>query len=258
MTGRRALQFLRMMRVALTPRRRLLAARLSNGAIVYGRNRAGYGGRGVYVYRDAIEPELERLDALLPRTGVFIDVGASTGIYALKAAKHWGDAGVVVAIEPFAEVSAVLLQSLHANGFTNLRVRSFCLAGRTEMRTLWLNANRPSLFGLRRRDDAARPLPVLAVSLDDLMRWEDLHRLDYLKIDAEEGEREIIGGGIGTIERHRPLIQAEDGAGILTGDLPDYCAFRAPGSPNVVYLPNGDPRLGVVARIGWKRLDGTA
>ena len=89
--GGRALQILRMMRVALTPRRQLLAARLSNGAIVYGRNRAGYGGRGVYVYRDAIEPELERLDALLPRTGVFIDVGASTGIYALKAAKHLGD-----------------------------------------------------------------------------------------------------------------------------------------------------------------------
>jgi hypothetical protein len=64
-----ATKLVRMIRVALTPRERLLQATLSNGAVVYGRNRRGHGGRGVYVYRDAIEPELEHLEELLGRTG---------------------------------------------------------------------------------------------------------------------------------------------------------------------------------------------
>jgi FkbM family methyltransferase len=252
---------LRMIRVALTPREQLLVTRLSNGAIVYGRNRPGHGGRGVYVYRDAVEPELEHLDALLEPSGVFVDVGASTGIYALKAAKHLGRGGIVVAVEPFPDVCAVLRHSVRANGFDTVRVRSFCVAADTGMRTLWMNGNRPSLFSLAHRRGNAPGLTMLAVALDALLDWEELARLDYLKIDAEGAEREIVAGGARSIARHRPIIQAEDGAGILTGALPDYTAFRAPGSPNVLYFPRGHPRLVVPARLGWRRIgqggDGT-
>jgi hypothetical protein len=49
--------FLREVRVALTPRAWQLRTRLANDAIVSGRNRVGYGGRGVYIFRDALEVE---------------------------------------------------------------------------------------------------------------------------------------------------------------------------------------------------------
>ena len=77
------------MRVALTPRNRLLKAKLSNGAVVYGANRPGFGGRAVYLYRDAVEPEFEHLEGCLDVTGVFFDIGANTGKYAIKAATHY-------------------------------------------------------------------------------------------------------------------------------------------------------------------------
>jgi FkbM family methyltransferase len=227
---------------------------LSNGAVVRGRNRPGYGGRGVYVYRDAIEPELEHLEALLGRTGVFIDVGANTGVYSLKAAKHLGDGGLVLAVEPFPEVLDVLCQNVRLNRFSNVRVRSYCVAGKTAERTLWLNRGRPSFFSLTRRMGAAPGLAVQAVSLDQLVTRENLSGLDYLKIDAEGAEREIVVGGVRSIERYRPIIQAEDGAGILTGELPDYLAFRAHGSPNVLYFPRGHERIVVPQRLGWAHL----
>ena len=200
MTGVGRLQrFLRMVRIAVTPRGRLLETTLSNGAVVRGRNRPGHGGRGIYVYRDAIEPELEHLEELLGRTGVFIDVGANTGVYSLKAAKHFGDGGLVLAIEPFPEVFAVLEQNVLINGFSNVRVRSFCVAGETAPRTLWLNRRRPSYFSLIRRVDDAPGLSVQAVSLDRLVARENLPRLDYLKIDAEGAEREIVVRGHGRV-----------------------------------------------------------
>ena len=91
---------LKKMRAAITPRSWVLESKLSNGAIVVGQNRPGYGGRGIYLYRDAIEPELEHLDRLLPAEGVFIDIGANTGIYTMKAAKHFNNRGLVIAVGP--------------------------------------------------------------------------------------------------------------------------------------------------------------
>ena len=55
------MQILRKIRLALTPRTAFLKTTLSNGVVVYGRNRAGYGGRGLYVFRESIEPEFEHL-----------------------------------------------------------------------------------------------------------------------------------------------------------------------------------------------------
>ena len=51
------MQILRKIRVALTPHTAFLKTTLADGLIIYGRNRAGYGGRGIYVYRESIEPE---------------------------------------------------------------------------------------------------------------------------------------------------------------------------------------------------------
>ena len=248
------MQILRKIRVALTPRTTLLETRLSKGLVVHGRNRAGYGGRGIYVFRESIEPEFEHLDALLGDGGVFVDVGASTGIYSLKAAQHFGAGGVVLALEPFPEVCAVLQRNVDANRFRTVRVRCLCAGAHTGVRTLWLNGERPSLFSIARRLDGARGLSVLTVALDDLLRWEGLDRVDYLKIDAEAAEEEILAGARATIDRCRPIIQMEISVRPFRAALPAYTAFRSNGSPNLVYLPDEHPRIAVPERLGWTRM----
>jgi len=248
------MRLLRKLRVALTARDRLLKTTLPSGAVVFGRNQRGYGGRGIYVFRDAIEAELAHLGAFLEPADVFVDVGASTGIYALEAAMLVGTRGVVLAVEPFPEVYATLYHSIRANGFTQVRPRSVCLGSRIEPRTLWLNFGRPSLFSTMERAGDAPGLPVLAVSLDDLLRWEGLDQVAYVKIDAEGAEEEILTGAADTIARCRPIVQIEVSVRRFRPKLPDYAGFQAAGSPNVVYLPNDHPKLGVPARLGWPRL----
>lgn len=251
------MQILRKIRVALTPRSGLLKTKLSNGLIVYGRNRTGYGGRGIYVLRESIEPEFEHLEALLGNEGVFVDVGASTGIYALKAAKHFGSASVVLALEPFPEVCALLQRNVQANRLSTVRVRCLCAGAHTGVRTLWLNDERPSYFSLAERRDDARGLSVLTVALDDLLPWEGLDRVDYLKIDVEGAEEEILAGARRTIQHCRPIIQAEINIRRFVARLPAYTVFQASASPNLVYIPDEHPKIEVPERLGWRRLKGS-
>jgi FkbM family methyltransferase len=245
---------MRMIHVAITPRGWLLKSRLSNGAIVYGQNRAGFGGRGVYIYRDAVEPELQHLDRFLDASGVFVDVGASTGIYTLKAARHFGPQGVVVAIEPFPEVLAVLQHSVRANGFSNVRLRNLCLGDCTGARTLWMNFGKPNSFGLVKRDQNASSFSALTVALDDLFGWEGLDALNYLKLDVEGAEREVLLGARQMIEKHRPIIQMEVTIEDVPIQLLDYTAFRAPGSANKVCIPAEHPTIAVPKQLGWAQL----
>lgn len=246
---------MRKVRVALTPRHWLLKAKLANGAFVYGANREGFGGRGIYIFRESIETEFQHLELFLDTSGVFVDIGANTGIYTIKAAKHFAqDGGIVLAIEPFPDVLATLFHSIEANSFTNVRLRNFCAGDRTGSATLWRNFNKPHSFSLIKRDEKASRFSTLTVALDDLFPWEGLKRLDYLKIDAEGAEQQILSGARRTIEEYRPIIQLEVIVDEAPVGLADYSVFQAPGSPNKVYIPNENARIKLPTQLGWIQL----
>ncbi len=234
-----------------------MKTRLANGAFVFGQNRAGFGGRGIFVFRDSIEPEFQHLEEFLEPSGVFVDIGANTGIYTIKAAQHYSkNNGVVLAIEPVLDVLNVLNHSIQVNGFTNVRLRNFCVGDRTEPGTLWRNFKKPNLFSLVQRDEQAACLPTLVVALDDLMIWEGLDRLDYLKIDVEGAEQQVLLGAKKTIEKYRPIIQMEVSIHDVSADLLRYSVFQAPESPNKVYIPDEHPKIDLPQRLGWVEVSG--
>jgi FkbM family methyltransferase len=237
-------------RLVLTPRSVLLRTRLENGAVIAGYNRAGYGGRGIYLYGDSIEPELASLECFLRPGFVFVDIGANVGVYALKAAKELGEAGLVVAVEPFLDTACRLLGNVRSNGCRNVRVRNVSIGRNTQEAKLYLNKGKPHSFGLLPVGDA-ESISVLSVSLDDLSRWESLERLDYLKIDAEGAEAAILEGGLETIARFRPVVQVEITKGNSSLSA-NYRRFCAPQSPNHVFIPaENSEAIETAAALGW-------
>lgn len=243
---------LRQLRVALTPRNGMLKAKLANGAVVYGRNRAGFGGRAVYVYGDRYEPEFQHLDQFLDDTGVFIEVGANTGKHSIKVAKHYGGDGVVIAIEPNLEVLSILHRSVRANGFDNVRLRSFCVGDRKSSDLMWMNNRMPVMFALTKNDDEAEAFSTLTLTLDELFAWEDLDRLDFLKICAEGWEGQVLAGARETITKHRPILQVEDLLADPRVEHSDYTCFKAgSGSISKFWIPNEHPKLDVAKQLGW-------
>ncbi len=246
---------MRKIRVALTPRWMMLKTKLSNGAFICGKNLAGFGGRGIYIFRDSIEPEFEHLEKFLDTTGVFIDVGANSGMYTLKAAKHYSnDKGIVLAIEPFHEMISTLFHNVKLNNLTNIRIRNFCAGSHTGSSTLWLNFNKPNTFSLNKLDENAAPFSSLTVALDDLFEWEKLERLDYIKIDVEGSEKDVLKGSEKIIQKYRPIIQVEVIANDVSVELPDYSIFKAPQSLNKIYIPNESNKINIPEQLGWEEI----
>jgi FkbM family methyltransferase len=248
--------FIRKVRVALTPRNWLLQTRLAGGAVVSGRNRPGYGGRGVYVFRDALEPEFEHLEKFLVPGGVLVDIGGNTGIYTVKAAQFFRhhDGGTVVTYEPLPEMLAELQRNLHINRFDNVRLRSFCLGEQAGTAEFWINFNRPASSGLVNRDPAATRISTLVLRLDDVFPLEHLNRLDYVKIDVEGAEAQVLAGAAETFKKFRPVIQLETGHFDAPLNLPDYSAYQSPGGPNKVCIPNENPRVETARQLGWRKI----
>ena len=242
--------FLRKVRVALTPRNWLLRTRLANGALVAGYNRAGWGGRGIYIFRDALEPELASLSHLLKPGYVFIDVGANVGVFSMKAAKQVGDSGIVIAVEPFMESARQLSRNVSMNRFRNCRVRNFCVGRTTGQMKFYLNRNKPNSFSLVQNSEA-ESISVLSVSLNDLCAWEGIGRLDYLKIDAEGAEDMILEGGTEAIARFRPIIQVEVTQAVSR--LPrGYCRFSVSKGVNNIFAPaERADAISTLRTLGW-------
>jgi FkbM family methyltransferase len=245
---------MRKLRVAITPREWLLKTTLSDGIVIYGKNRAGFGGRGIYIYRDSIEPEFQHLEEFLDSNSVFVDVGANVGIYTLKAAKYLDKGGIVLALEPFPDILSTLYHNIQANRFTNVRLRNFCAGKDTGHSMLWMNSNKPNSFSLVKIDKEASSLSTLTVSLDELFGWEGLERLDYLKIDAEGAEQQILVGATKILEKHRPIIQLEVTINEVLPFLIEYSIFQAPGSPNKIYIPNESTKIHLPKKLGWEQI----
>jgi FkbM family methyltransferase len=242
--------FLRKVRVALSPRNWLLQTRLDNGALVAGYNRSGWGGRGIYIFRDALEPELLSLKHFLKPGSVFIDIGANVGVFTVKAAKEVGESGIVIAVEPFMESACQLSRNVNLNGFRNCRVRNFCAGKVTGQVKFYKNQNTPNRFSLIGQS-GADSLSILCVSLNDICAWEGITRLDYLKIDAEGAEDLILEGGAEVIGRFRPIIQVE--VNKRDSNLPQgYSRFSVPRGINNLFIPSErTDAIETAKMLGW-------
>jgi FkbM family methyltransferase len=248
------LVFLRKLMVAVLPNSVILKRQLKNGAIIRGFNKPGFGGRGAFIFGEALEPELEALHFFLKPGFVFIDIGANTGIYTLKAAKEVGQEGIVIAIEPFAEMASFLVKSVSMNGFNNVRVRAICANDTTENTTLWLNYGKPTQFSLNREHEDVG-ISVLGVAIDDLFQWEKLTRVDYIKIDVQGAESKVLSGAKKCIEAFRPIIQTEIEFKKVEVEIPHYRIFQAPQSPNLIYIPQeNESAISVARKLDWKEI----
>ena len=77
--------------------------------------------RGALFNPDYNLEELDFLRAHTPPGGVFVDVGANVGTYAMVLARHVGAGGKVIAIEPHPVTHARLAFNRAASGFAGLR-----------------------------------------------------------------------------------------------------------------------------------------
>jgi FkbM family methyltransferase len=161
------------------------ALRLRNGVVISG----APGALIVPLYKEIWYRDEYGLRAdPLPRGASVIDVGANIGMFAIYAAVAAG-AARVWAFEPFPESFALLCRNAEQNRLAAIRPRPFALAGRSGQRELFLAGRHGtnSLFG-----GSGETVRVDCLSLADVFAREPIERCDFLKLDCEGAEYEIL------------------------------------------------------------------
>jgi FkbM family methyltransferase len=149
------------------------------------------------------EPEtIAWIDGWSTTAGVFFDIGANIGIYSLYAAyRH--PALAVYSFEPVSNNYIALQQNVWLNKWQNVHPFNLALANENKITELYLSDTRVGNSGaqigvpVNEKDeyyDALRIEKVLSISLDRLIDEFDLPVPNFVKIDVDGHETDILNG----------------------------------------------------------------
>jgi FkbM family methyltransferase len=157
--------------------------------------------------RDDIQRELyfnvyEREDLkvaldLIPVGGTCIDIGANNGAFALQFARKVGPAGVVHAYEPDPTIFSRLWSNRRLNRFEKV-LHCHRMAVSNVNGSVTFHGSDPGHSGwgslIEFSDIAVRTSAVNATTLDAIVSAENLNKVDFLKVDVEAHEPEVLAG----------------------------------------------------------------
>ena len=169
-----------------------------------------------YVLReqeDWFEDEIKFLRHLLQPGQRVIDIGANYGVYTLSMAKLVGSTGRVWAFEPTSTTASLLAASIAANDFGQVVLEQKALSNMRGTTQLSLNDN-SELNALVRDDEyIGETETVSLVTLDECLEDRDWQDIEFLKLDADGDETNILRGGTRFFATQSPLVQYEIKAG---------------------------------------------
>jgi FkbM family methyltransferase len=150
--------------------------------------------RGALFNPDYNLEELDFLRARTPIGGVFVDVGANVGTYAMVLARHVGGGGKVIAIEPHPVTHARLAFNRAASGFTQVALVAAAAGpadGELMIETDGDNLGASHIVSGERPGNAIR---VPSLRLQRILGDAGVSHVDALKIDVEGYEDRVLTG----------------------------------------------------------------
>jgi FkbM family methyltransferase len=144
-----------------------------------------------------------------PRKGdVFVDIGAHIGKYAVSAAKTVTDEGFVVAVEPHPKTFQILQKNVELNHFKNLQAFNLGAWNTSGILKFYVGSS-ASEFSAH-ETGFGKSVDVKTKRMDELLIGElKLQKVDWIKIDVEKAEIEVLEGLSETLNRFRPKIFME-------------------------------------------------
>ncbi len=169
-----------------------------------------------------LETEMLGLAGEIPPGSVCVDIGAAAGLYTLAMSRLAGPDGQVHSVEPLSFARPMWSRVLRARSAANVRHHAMALGaepGRGLMsvpigrygpvtgRSFVTRGSR----GLGSNAEFAEHIEVVVTigTLDGLCAEAGLTRLDFIKMDTEGAELDVLRGGQQAIEAFRPTLLVE-------------------------------------------------
>lgn len=159
------------------------------------------------------EYESARRNKLVPRGGTVVDIGAFTGDSALAYGLLAGKSGMVLAFEPNPAAFAVLKQNAHEHADRcYIEYYELAISDRPCRKTFnysdpsFCNGGDPAAMGKMVESHKS----LVEVSCTRLERFVNkLDRVDFIKIDAEGSDADILHSISAIVSHFKPVIKAE-------------------------------------------------
>ncbi len=150
---------------------------------------------------------------LRPGMTVF-DIGANQGLYTLLAARRVGSSGRVFAFEPAPSEFRRLARNLALNGFSNVVTVPSAVGSHEGKTTLYVcldgrgdySACRPP-HDVKGARCSRTTVPI--TSLDTFIQQNEISAADFVKVDVEGGELEVLKGAALVLTKLRPVFMCE-------------------------------------------------
>lgn len=191
--------------------------------------------RGIRMPFDLVKNEIydrqasEVMSRALSSDSNCVDIGCHRGQF-LRDFLKYAPNGHHVAFEPIPKLAQWLRDE-----FPSVRICDCALSNVSGQATFYVVPESPALSGLRSRNfirpgEVRQELKVRTERLDSLIAPSV--KIDFIKMDVEGAEGLVIGGGLETISRNRPLIVLEHGVrssadfGIASEEIYDALTVR--------------------------------
>lgn len=164
-----------------------------------------YVGKCMAMYGEWESELVNKCRQILKEGDVVVEVGANIGVHTVPIAKHVGETGRVHAIEPQRVVFQILCANLICNEVFN--VHTYYAAAGDEpgkVKVPDLDIGDEQNFGAV-RVAGEEGLEVRLMTIDEM----NLDRCDFIKVDAEDFEPQVLLGAYKTIEKFKPVIYLE-------------------------------------------------
>ena len=168
--------------------------------------------RGFFDYCGHDLGDLRFLWRNLKPGAVFLDIGAHHGVYSVVAAKKLGANGIVAAFEPSVREYRRLRMHLRLNRLGSVRAEPLALGSAACTQKFFQITNGDNTRGGFRppaSEDRVSEISVETVRLDDYVSQFPLARVDFVKLDVEGGEREVLRGASSVLTKFRPILICE-------------------------------------------------
>jgi FkbM family methyltransferase len=208
-------------------------------------------GVGATCFREKVweSPVEHTIDKVLKKGDIALDIGANIGYFSAMMARKVGPLGKVFSFEPTPDTATQLKQTKMVNQADNLIIFESGLGSTRQTATIQYE---PSISGNaslypRIMGEKAVKAKVQIETLDHLFENGQIQQCQFVKIDVEGHEKEVLRGGVNYLAKSKPSILYEfnpETAELAGFGLPDLVSAINEFSPGCEhFLLWGDGHL---------------